>query len=563
MKRSIVLGLSALIASSLALSTGAQARSVRVPPKPVEITLFASHDPSWQGSNLDTNAFTQYVESQFNLKIHWIVAPPTDAPAKQQLLLQSGNYPPVFYNGNFTTAQLAKYGKQGVLISLNKYLEQYAPNVMRALREFAGAAQAVTDPQGNIWGIPSLNFCLHCYFANKVWINTTWLAKLHLQMPKTTAQFAAVMHAFKTVPGVKNPIPLTGASNGWHSDPTVFLMNAFIYNDGTNIGGSSSSSAAQDVFYQNGKLAFAPIQPQWQQGLTYIHSLVADGVLGPSAFTQDSNTALKPAVAQGRVGAVAWGVDNGFVTYSEKLHNKSSDWVVVPPLIGPNGANYAGFYGQGPTGAVFTITNKATPAQIKAILTFVNWIYTVEGTSTMDFGAQGPQSWHLLPSNTTQRGLCAPRAIQYINWNGTTAVPYQNFSWNQLGPMYQSKQWRCGGPWTPVFDPTSEEYKYQYMTEKYYEGHQPAYVYPAAVWFPAADLTQYATLNTTINQYVTQWTYDFILGRKNITSDWNAYVTGLKGLGLDSYLQILSSNAKPESTAQFCPATPSSLPCHH
>jgi ABC-type glycerol-3-phosphate transport system substrate-binding protein len=559
MKRFVALGSSVLVAIIPALSTGAQARSVQAPPKPVEVTMFASHDPSWQGNNLATNTFTNYVQSQFNLKINWIVAPPTDAAAKQQLLLQSGNYPPVFYNGNFPPAQLAKYGKQGILVSLNKYLQQYAPNVVKALHDFTGAAQAVTDPQGNIWGIPSLNYCLHCDFSAKIWINTTWLAKLHLKMPHTTAQFAAVMHAFKSIPGVKNPIPLTGASDGWHSDPTIFLMNAFQYTDG-DIGGTNPNL---HVYYQNGKLAFAPIQPQWQQGLEYIHSLATDRVLDSSAFTQQTQSALKPEVAAGRVGAVAYGVDNGFVTYSEALHNKSSDWVVVPPLTGPNSANYAAFFGQGPTNAVFTITNKATPAQIKAILTFVNWIYTVEGTSTMDFGAQGPNSWHLLPANTTQKGLCAPKAIQYINWNGTTAVPYQNFSWNQLGPMYQSKAWRCGGPWTPVFDATSEEEKYQYMTETYYEGHQPSVVYPAAVWFPAADLTQYATLNTTINQYVTQWTYDFILGRKSITGDWNTYVNGLKGLGLDSYLQILSSNAKPESTSEFCPAKPSSLPCHH
>src|SRR5579884_1005406 len=157
MKRSIVLGLSALIASSLTLSMGASAPLTQAAPTPVAITMFASHDPSWQGSNLDTNAFTQYAESQFNLKIHWIVAPPTDAAAKQQLLLESGNYPPVFYNGNFTPAQLAKYGKEGILVPLNKYLRQYAPNVLKAFHDFTGAAQAVTDPHGTIWGIPSLN----------------------------------------------------------------------------------------------------------------------------------------------------------------------------------------------------------------------------------------------------------------------------------------------------------------------------------------------------------------------------------------------------------------------
>ncbi len=558
MKKLVVIGISAIVAILPALSSGARAQSVQAPPKPTEVSMFACHDPSYQGNNLDTNAFTQYAENQYNLKIDWTLASGADCATKQQLLLQSGNYPSIFFNGNFSTAQMAKYGKQGVIVPLNKYLKQYAPNVLKAFGEFAGAQAGSTDPQGNIWGVPNLNYCLHCDFAAKIWINTTWLAKLHLKMPETTAEFAAVLHAFKTMPGVKNPIPLTGTINGWHSDPTMFLMNAFQYLDGD----IAASSNAQHVFYQNGKLAFAPITTQYQQGLTYIRSLVADGVFDQSAVTQDNIAALQPLVAQGRVGAVAWGVDNGFVHYAPALHNQSSDWVVVPPLTGPSGANYASFFGQGPTGTVFTITNKASQAQIKAILTFVNWLYTVEGTSTLDFGAQGPNTWTLLPSDTTAKGLCAPKALQYINWNGTTAVQYQNFAWNQMGPIYQSEAWRCGGPYTPVFSASSEEEKYQYMTSQYYEGHQPKLVYPAAVWFPASQITQESTLQTTINAYVQQWTYDFIFGRKDITGDWSSYVSGLQGLGLSNYLQILSSAGKPESTAAYCPATPATLPCH-
>jgi len=87
-------------------------------------------------------------------------------------------------------------------------------------------------------------------------------------------------------------------------------------------------------------------------------------------------------------------------------------------------------------------------------------------------------------------------------------------------------------------------------------------VYPAAVWVPQSQATQFATLTTTINQYFLQWSFDFILGRKNIFTDWNTYKSGLQGLGLSNYLQQLESIGKPLSTAPFCPATPASLPCH-
>jgi putative aldouronate transport system substrate-binding protein len=550
-RKLVVLALSSVVAFSPALSIGAQARSAQAPPKPVEISLFASHDPFFQGNNLDTNTFSNYAEKQFNLKFDWTTATPADAPAKQSLLLESGNYPAVFYNATMTPAQMAKYGKQGILVPLNKYLTQYAPNVLKALHEFTGAPQAVTAPDGTIWGIPSLNYCLHCDFAAKLWMNTSWLAKVHMSMPKTPADLLKVLTAFKTIPGVKNPIPLTGSVDGWNSNPTAYLMNAFQYDDG---------NGTNHLFYQNGTLAFAPVQLAWQQGLTFIHSLVTAGVLDSTAFTQ-GNVQLKTEVARGQVGAFAWGVDDGGVTYGP-VTPRSSDWVIVPPLTGPNGANYASYTG-GVGGSVFTITNKASQAQIKAILTFVNWLFTLEGTNSMVYGPSGPKTWYFLAADTKLKGLCAPKALQYIDATDTVDIAYQNYSWNQMGPMYQSKTWRCGGINTPVFFQGSREGKYQFMTSSYMEGHQPKYVYPAAVWFPASQLTTYGTLNTTINQYVTQWTGDFIFGRKDLSSDWDAYVSGLKGLGLDNYMQTLSSAAKPVSTAEFCPTTMASLPCHH
>lgn len=549
MKRLMPIASSVLLASVLIFNMGA-VRSAQ--QTPVEISAFATVDPSYQASNINTNWFTKYAESKFNIKFDWNAIAPSDGPAKQQLLLESGDYPAVIYNGSFTPAQLLKYGQQGVLIPLNKYLSQYAPNVLKAFSEFTGAKESVTAPDGSIYGIPWLNYCLHCFYSSKMWINTQWLAKVHMKMPTTTAEFQHVLQAFKTVPGVKNPIPLSGATDGWHSDPTIFLMNAFLFTDG-DIG---TANPAMHVFIQNGKIAYAPIQPQWQQGLSYIHSLVTSGVLDSSAFSQP-NTQLKAEAAQGRVGAFAWGVDNGVVNYAiGKGQGKSSDWVVIPPLTGPTGANYSAFFGAGPNPVPFAITSKATPDQIKAILTMVNWIYTIEGTTTMDFGPKG-KIWSFAKDG--QRGLCSKQAILNINWNMPTTL----VGWNQLGPGYQSQAWRCGGPYTPVFSPTSEEEKYQYMTQTYYEGHQPKVVYPPTVWLPSSQLTQFATTQTNINKYVAQWTYDFILGRKDVTKDWNSYVSGLQGLGLTQYLQSLqSANPKPLVTTAFCPAAQSTLPCH-
>src|ERR687884_400237 len=101
MKTLVAIGLS-LAMVVLSLGTSVSARSAR---QPVAISVFAGVDPSYQSVDAK-NWFTRYVEKTFNVKLDWIAVAPSDQATKQQLLLESGGYPAVFYNGSFTPAQL-------------------------------------------------------------------------------------------------------------------------------------------------------------------------------------------------------------------------------------------------------------------------------------------------------------------------------------------------------------------------------------------------------------------------------------------------------------------------
>lgn len=77
-----------------------------------------------------------------------------------------------------------------------------------------------------------------------------------------------------------------------------------------------------------------------------------------------------------------------------------------------------------------------------------------------------------------------------------------------------------------------------YYTEKDYKGKQPAQVVPASIWIDPAKSQQYSQLKTNITSYVNQWTAEFIVGNKSIDKDWDAYVEGVKKLGLADFLSI-------------------------
>lgn len=515
----VVVAVGAFSAGGAALTTTTHAATA-----PIPVTFFATPDPDI--INLNTNWYTKYVEHKYNLKITWSLVPSTDQTTKENVLLGSGDYPEVFYGGSFTTAQVYKYAKQGIFVPLESYFQKYAPHLWHDILTAPGLKQALTAPDGHIYGFPTYNVCIHCYFSAKYWMNVQALHKYGLQMPTTTAQFEHVLQVFKQ----HGLIPLTGAAtNAWHGDPVTFLMNSFIYDDGGPANGGS-------YFYiDNGKIAFAPVQPAWKAGLEYLHTLYSQGLIDPGAFSQD-NAVLQKQAANGTVGVVPWGCANCFdPNYSKDV----SRWRTIAPLTGPAGVRYASFYGNSPgSPMVFAFTNKATDAQKIAVSRMMDEIGTYSGQELKMYGPQSDKLWTLHPKGVTDfSGHPALFSLVEMDWNSPTFR--QNWGWYQMGPMYQDYNYRYGQNANPPYAPdgSGAESMLQLETELNYVGLQPKYVVPGALWVDPSQLQQFGLEQTNINNFVSQWTAEFITGTKSLSSDWNSYVQGIQNLGLTQYLQ--------------------------
>ena len=224
----------------------------------------------------------------------------------------------------------------------------------------------------------------------------------------------------------------------------------------------------------------------------------------------------------------------------------------VPPLKGPHGVQYATFAGANvePSTICFAITNKASEAQSIAVMKLVNWLYTFKGLQTANYGPEGGQFWHYAKKG--QKGLSGQQAYAFIN-NAAFSVTNQNLEWNQNFPMYQDLYERNNsGVATSAFDAQGSQSLLQLVTEEEYAGHQPAQVYPSAVWMSPTVGQQYSLEQTNINNYVTTWETNFIFGRKSLTTDWNQYVQGFQGLGLQQYLATAQKYmGAPLSTKPF------------
>ena len=235
-----------------------------------------------------------------------------------------------------------------------------------------------TAPDGNIYGMPQWNECFHCSYGAKLWINTDWLEKLGLSVPTTTEEMREVLRAFKTRDpngnGTADEIPLSGST----SDTLLpYFMNAFLYNP--QAGNAFPSTLA----LSNGRVQLQASQPAWREGLRYLASLNAEGLIDPGAFSQNRDAlqakgdlAGAPVVGAATVQHPALMVTTGHPDGRDKQYDP------VPPLTGPTGVSYASYNLSTSPGASFLITAEATEEERIAAIKILDYFHTQEGTSS-------------------------------------------------------------------------------------------------------------------------------------------------------------------------------------
>ncbi|CAM4384678.1 putative aldouronate transport system substrate-binding protein [Paenibacillus endophyticus] len=499
---------------------------------PVEVTLFAVQEPN---IDLATNKFTKFVEEKFNIKIKFETTPPDGAKEKRQISLASGDYPDAYmlpgYVDQFTQADVVKYGKQGVLIPLNDLIDQYAPNIKAAMEKDSDLKAFNTAPDGNIYGLVAYSQCFHCSYPNKMWINTKWLDKLQLEMPKTPEEFKAVLSAFKTKDpngnGVADEVPLSGSIEDFGVRVIPFLMNGFIYDDDRNY-----------LNLNGGKVESAALNLKWKEGLTYIKSLYDEGLIDPGAFAQNAE-AFKKIGENGDaqiLGAGA-GMHPAIFVNIDVGNKNSADYNPVPPLTGPHGSFATHDGGGVAPGAKFVITNKASEEQQIALIKLVDYMFTEEGQTNGASGMEGID-WRKPKEGEVALGEGVEPKVATIP--AVEGEAPRNAGWSGTAHFYMPREYRDS--WvqgTDIYDSANYERRL-YQATLQYQGHEPKELFPLwAIWIDNAEVDEASILQTNIKSYIEQSALQFITGNKDLERDWDAYVKGLKDLKIDRYLEIL------------------------
>lgn len=500
----------------------------------VEVSIFTpkfSHD-----GDFNENEFTKIVEEKFDMKINWELSNQDAAKEKRQLSLASGDYPDAFWLvtwlDSISKVDAQKYGQEGVFLPLNDLIKDHAPNIQKAMDDIPYLEAGITAPDGNIYGLPLLGECYHCSRYGKMWINTEWLANLDLEMPTTTEEFEKVLQAFKNDDpngnGEKDEIPLSGEPREVGNNPILFLMSAFIPNNGKDY-----------INVIDGKLILASMQPEWKEGLKYIHSLNEEGLIDQGAFTQNVEALKQIGTPEGEaiLGASASSHSGNFVDlYSE--HSKKYD--VVPPLKGPNGAQFTSSDYGNINKFAFAITNKADEKKAEALIKLADYFYSEEGVLTATYGKEGVH-WKKGDSDnidlTGKQAKYAP-----IPSDPDMSEEEKNslkYGWGERGPLLQTREFRDSiGTATDEWSPEGYERRLYNATEKY-DGFEPEEEFNfEAAWVNPEDAEEVSLLKINIDKYIEENMVQFATGSKDIEKHWDSYIDGFKALQVDRYLEI-------------------------
>ena len=234
------------------------------------------YDGEFSGRNWETNLFFSRMQERTGISFQF--SQHTDQEKwteRKKEILRGENMPDVLFKAELTGAETRDLYEAGRIIDLAPYLEEYAPDLWKLLEGNPEWKKAITLPDGSIPALPSFNELQN---NDAMWINTAWLKKLNLEMPKTAEELTEVLRAFKEKDPngnyQKDEVPLTFIGM-WE---LRFLGHAFgiIDND-------------YYVTAKEGKVNSSLTSDENRAFLTWLHTLWDEGLLDATGFsTTDS-----------------------------------------------------------------------------------------------------------------------------------------------------------------------------------------------------------------------------------------------------------------------------------
>lgn len=455
--------------------------------------------------------FYQTLENETNVHVEWEDTLLSAWPDKKAIILASGDLPDAFIGQYaFTDTDLLNYGTAGKFISIESYLDTYAPNLTAYLNDHPEWKKQIIAPDGQIYGIPSIDDGYTFTTNNILYINQDWLTKLNLQMPATLDEFEQVLKAFKE----REP----NGNNKADEIPWELPSPSLWSNDWMSFFGICDLKDVH-VYAKNGaEAAYAPVQSEYKEAVKWLNKVNSEGLLDKEMFTQDSKSLSAKLKAPERIV----GVLQGWRSSAWALDANDKTYVPLVPPKGPSGqATWYSPIAPAIMRGAFVVTSSCKIPELA-----IRW---ADNLLTADNSIQEDLSLifgeHL--EKTADNKL---KEIRPLDWNREGEINLSPGNQSRLFVLTKENVARIQNP-PPV---VKEKTPLDEMLKPYFPTTFSQF---PNVFFDAEESQAILQYQTDINPYVTSQYAHWVL-EGGIDAEWDAYVKKLNDMKLQDLLAI-------------------------
>jgi putative aldouronate transport system substrate-binding protein len=482
--------------------------------------------PANTESNPNNRTIFKRLQEQTNVEINWTAIQSDQWSDKITLAMANVDTLTDFiFTAGFSDSDLLKYGKQGVIIPLEDYIDAYMPNLSAVFEEYPEYRSMSTDSEGHIWALPwieqlgSGKTAIQTVGNNMSFINKKWLDFLGLDIPTTIDEFEEVLIAFRDNASALQEefdiegsiIPMSCIVND--QDPAL-LINGFGEGYGDNDSGKHIA-VTDDL-----EVICTATQQGYKEGIEWLHKLYEENLIDPESFTQEWST----YVAKGKSGRYG-------VCFTWDIANVDNivDWVPLPVLtadtrnVTPVNGSFTSGYDRGRCVVTAVAENPAL------VCAWLDQMYDPFQSPQNNWGTYGEDDdFDIFELGT--------------NANGDTML--QHAALGDASPVEVREAECVGGPLAVLDDyygvyvtcPDDAQYRLDWIEEYYTPDMNREYVYPN-VFMTQEDTKTISDLSTDINKLINANKSDWIMNGLT-DADWDEYLSQLDAYGLSQYLEI-------------------------
>ncbi|BFH64359.1 ABC transporter substrate-binding protein [Paenibacillus azoreducens] len=448
----------------------------------------------------------QEMEKLTGIHMEYQLTPIDSFATKKNLIFASGDMPDIFYAADLKPAEQVTYGSQGVLIPLEKYIDEgYAPNIKKILDEHPDVRKSFTTPDGHMYALPFIDTGA-VWYRSPMWYNGKFLKALNIkELPKTTEELYTFLKRVKEEDpngnGKKDEIPLT----------SVKLDDLRMYFFG--FWGMYGERIYAD---KDGKVHYAPQEEGYKGYLTFLNRLWKEDLLDHETFSQTP----EQKKAKGQSNKIA--LFNDYYPYFTLGGEPGED----NPLMTPVSSEIPGtpVYGKHPgmsANGTFAISSK-NPAP-EATMRWIDYTYSYEGSTLFNQGPEGLLWKYKDKENHIKEWLPVPGGGDREEYRGTITPNFGILTPGISDPEV-SKGLRSS------FDDWIDKENAEKLVPI---GKSP---FPN-VYLTNEEQTEASALSSDLDTYVQQMEAKFVTGQEPL-SNWDNYIAQVKKMGSDRIVEL-------------------------